>query len=116
MMCALLAYPEELAGGLMTTEYRLVLPVITAAQALQILRETADKLRQYSIFMLSMNRSTWLVMSLKALLFAHPDTLVIDFMQSRVVSVIALDEQDKSPRWLPSMICWRYRWWTSKTL
>jgi len=39
----LLAYPEDSAGGIMTTEYASVRPDLTATEAIQILRGMADE-------------------------------------------------------------------------
>ena len=37
----LLAYPEESAGGIMTTEYASIPPDLTASEAIQVLRGMA---------------------------------------------------------------------------
>jgi magnesium transporter len=92
----LLAYPEESAGGIMTTEYAAVPPQSTAAQALQILRETADEAETvFYIYVTDEQEHLVGVISLKALVFARPDALVREFMQTRLITVLPLEEQDE---------------------
>jgi magnesium transporter len=92
----LLTYPEESAGGIMTTEYAAVPPESTAAQALQILRETADEAETvFYIYVTDEQEHLVGVISLKALVFARPDALVREFMQTRLITVLPLEEQDE---------------------
>jgi len=92
----LLAYPEESAGGIMTTEYAAVPPDNTAEQALQILRETADEAETvFYIYVTDDQEHLVGVISLKALVFARPEALVRDFMQTRLITVLPLDEQNE---------------------
>jgi Mg/Co/Ni transporter MgtE len=68
----LLAYPEDSAGGIMTTEFITVQATRTAAQAMRAIRQS----------------------SLKELVLAEPKTSVAQFMHERIVSVNVRDSQD----------------------
>jgi magnesium transporter len=92
----LLTYPEESAGGIMTTEYAAVPPSLTAAQVIQILRETGSKAQTIFYVYVTDDQDLLVgVFSLSALIFAQPDALVSEFMQKRLISVHPLDEQDE---------------------
>ena len=92
----LLAYPEDSAGGIMTTDYVCVPPDVTARQAIKILRETAsvDDMLFYVYVTDATDRLVG-VFSLSKLIFADPSAHVAEFMSDRVKSVKLLDEQDE---------------------
>jgi magnesium transporter len=91
----LLAYPEESAGGIMTTEYAVVHPEHTAEQAIQVLRETGNEAETiFYVYVTDDGNHLIGVFSLSALIFAQPDKPVRDFMHKRVISVQLTDEQD----------------------
>jgi CBS domain-containing protein len=91
----LLSYPEDSAGGIMTTEYAYVPPDVTADQAIKFLRETAtDAETLFYVYVTDTQDHLMGVFSLKSLIFADPATHVADFMENRVKSVSLLDEQD----------------------
>lgn len=91
----LLAYPEETAGGLMTTEYVTIHPGLTAEQAIQTLRETAAEAETiFYVYVTSEDNHIAGVFSLSDLILAKPDTPVDNFMHKRVITVNVLDEQD----------------------
>ena len=91
----LLAYPEDSVGGIMTTDFVSLPPDLTAAQAIQRLRELADEVETilYVYVTDSANRLLG-VFSLHDLVMAKPGTRVSDFMQRRFVSVTPRDSQD----------------------
>lgn len=92
----LLGYPEESAGGIMTTEYNTVRPELTAGQAIQVLRETGGEAETiFYVYVTDEEDHLLGVFSLSTLIFADPDTLVADFMQKRVVTVHLYDDQDQ---------------------
>ncbi len=92
----LLIYPEDSAGGIMTTEYVAVSPDRTAEQVIQVLRETGkDAEMIFYIYVIDDQGHLVGVFSLSALIFAPPDTLVGEFMQKRLITVLPLDEQDE---------------------
>ncbi len=92
----LLTYPEESAGGIMTTEYAWVTPDLTAEQAIQFLRENAREAETlFYIYVLDADDHLLGVFSLNNLIFADPHAPVDDFMEKRVKTVHLLDDQDE---------------------
>jgi magnesium transporter len=91
----LLAYPEDTAGGIMTTEYAVVNPEHTAEQAIQVLRETGNEAETiFYVYVTDADGHLVGVFSLSALIFAKPDRMVKDFMRTRVISVKPKDKQN----------------------
>lgn len=92
----LLAYPEDSAGGIMTTEYVSVRPNLTADQAIQFLRETGNEAETiFYVYVTDEENHLDGVFSLSSLIFAKPNAQVSDFMIKRLVSVNLLDDQDQ---------------------
>lgn len=92
----LLSYPEDSAGGIMTTEYACVPPDVTAEQAIKILRETAtDAETLFYVYVTDTTDHLMGVFSLKNLIFASPDARVESFMEDRVKTVELMDDQDE---------------------
>jgi magnesium transporter len=92
----LLAYPEDTAGGIMTTEFVAIRPDLTAEQAIAVLRETAEEAETISYVYVTDNGGHLVgVFSLSKLVLTRPQTPVIELMQRRVISVGLLDSQDK---------------------
>jgi magnesium transporter len=91
----LLTYPEESAGGIMTTEY-FTLPVdLTAGQALTRLRETANDAETiYYLYVTDTEEHLLGVFSLRQLVLANPKTHIQDFMETRIISLDPTDDQD----------------------
>jgi len=91
----LLTYPDNSAGGIMTTEFIAVGPNLTAEQVITILRESAHEAENiFYIYVTDSEQHLVGVFSLKDLVLAKPDTPVTEFMHARVVSVNLLDSQD----------------------
>jgi len=92
----LLGYPEESAGGIMTTEYIAIPEHLTAA-------ETIDRLRQlepdaetiYYIYVVDGEGRLTGVLSLRDLIVAPPQTVVREFMYPEPVAVRLLTDQDE---------------------
>ena len=92
----LLSYPEDSAGGIMTTEYAYVPADVTAEEAIKLLRETAtDAETLFYVYVTDTQDHLMGVFSLKNLIFADPKARVRDFMEDRVKTVSLLDEQDE---------------------
>ena len=84
----LLAYREDTAGGLMTTAYVAVLHTLTAAQAIDRLRELEPDAEQvFYVYVIDEEEHLLGVLSLRDLIVARPDTQIRDFMIAKVVSV-----------------------------
>lgn len=92
----LLRYPEDAAGGIMTTEYAYVAPDMTASQTVEFLRNIRDQVETFFyIYVLDVEDHLVGVFSLTNLLFADPSTPVRDFMEERVKTVHPMDRQDE---------------------
>ncbi|MCE5260035.1 MAG: CBS domain-containing protein [Chloroflexi bacterium] len=92
----LLKYPEDSAGGIMTTDYVIVNPEMTAAQVTQYLREEAADIENITyIYVVDDQGHLVGVFSLHNLVLAAPEKRVADFMDEHVVSCRITDEQDE---------------------
>jgi magnesium transporter len=91
----LLTFPEDTAGGIMNTEYFIVPAYFNAEQVMERLRETAPEAETiYYIYVADQDEHLLGVFSLRQLVLAKPDALVIDFMEKRVVTVDLMDSQE----------------------
>ncbi len=92
----LLTYAVDSAGGLMTTEYVAVRPDLTAAQVMEVLRETANEAETiFYVYVTEADERLVGVFSLQNLVLAKPDRRVNDFMHHRIVTVMLEDTQDE---------------------
>ncbi len=92
----LLTYPEDSAGGIMTTDFAVVPLNVTAANAIKILRETASEIETFFyVYVTDTDNHLVGVFSLTNLIFAEPNMLVMDFMDDRVKTVNPLDDQEE---------------------
>ena len=91
----LLSYPEDSAGGIMTTDFAQVPPDITAEEAIKRLRETeTDTETIFYVYVTDTMNKLLGVFSLSNLIFADPGSKVSDFMEDRVKTVELLDDQE----------------------
>ncbi len=91
----LLAYPEDSAGGIMTTEYIALPASVTAAQAIDRLRELEpDAETIYYVYLVDRNETLVGVLSLRDLIVAKPETKVGQVMIREPITVNVLDDQD----------------------
>src|SRR3954469_633810 len=91
----LLAYPEESAGGIMTTEFVAVPATLTAAQAIDKLRELEpDAETIYYVYVVDEEENLVGVLSLRDLIVAKPATRIHDVMIKEPITVKVLDDQD----------------------
>jgi magnesium transporter len=91
----LLTYPEDSAGGIMTTQFAWVEPELTAEQALSFLREHAAEAETlFYVYVVDQEKHLQGVFSLNNLIFAPPQARVTEFMETRVKTVHLLDKQD----------------------
>lgn len=92
----LLTYPEDTAGGLMTTEFAAVRPNLTASQTIKQLRMIGEEIELlYYVYVTDESGRLIGDFSLPDLIMALPGTQVSEFMNKRVVSVHLTDEQDE---------------------
>ncbi len=91
----LLTYPEESAGGIMTTEFASIRPNLAAAQAIEALRAMADEVEtMFYVYVTDAEDHLVGAFSLNNLIFASPGAMVKDFMIERVISVNLTDDQE----------------------
>ena len=84
----LLAYGEETAGGLMTTDFITVSPDEMAQQVIDRLRELAPPSdRTYYLYVTDADGVLRGTVTLRGLIVARPDTAVREFMRSDPISV-----------------------------
>ncbi len=92
----LMAYPEDTAGGLMTTEFVWLPPDMTAEGAIRRLREMAPEAETiYYLYILDEQERLNGVMSLRELIFAAPDSPLAAVMHERVIAVGHYDDHRK---------------------
>jgi len=95
----LLSYPEDTAGGIMTTEFVWVAEDATAAQAIERIRKLAPDAEMVNyVYVLNGNHKLRGVLSLRELIVAPPDQVVRRFMQTGPVSVQVDDDQEDVAR------------------
>ncbi len=91
----LLTYPEESAGGIMTTEYASIRPELAAAQAIEALRAMSDEVEtMFYVYVTDEENHLLGTFSLNNLIFASPGAMVKDFMAKRVITVNLTDDQE----------------------
>ncbi|HEU5061453.1 MAG TPA: magnesium transporter [Kofleriaceae bacterium] len=95
----LLAYPEDSAGSLMTTEFVALPANVTAQQAIEIIRETAaDKETIYQAYAVDKNGTLLGVFSLRDLVVSPATRTVGEIMNPNIVSVPVEDDQEEVAR------------------
>jgi len=92
----LLGYPEDSAGGIMTTEFIAISAELTAADTIDRLRELEpDAETIYYLYVTDTDGRLVGVLSLRDLIVAQPESLVRDFMIPEPVAVGVLAPQDE---------------------
>lgn len=92
----LLKYPDDSAGSIMTTEFVTLRPKMTAEEAIKRIRRTGiDKETIYTCYVAD-DKSGKLsgIVSIRTLLIADDDDVVEDLMETNVISVNTLDDQE----------------------
>lgn len=91
----LLSYPEDTAGGIMTTDFASIRPGLTAAKAIEAIRsQEPDAESIFYVYVTDEEEHLLGVFSLSDLVLAKPNTLVSSFMHQKVVSASALTKQE----------------------
>lgn len=92
----LLVYPEDTAGGIMTTEYVAIPQDIKVERAIEVLRETApDAETIYYVYVINKQGQLVGVISLRELIVAHPEIQIEQIMRRKVISVNVLTDQEE---------------------
>jgi magnesium transporter len=95
----LLRYPDETAGGRMTTDFLTLSLDDTAESAIQYLRSTGLETDiPYYLFVVDKDKKLLGVMGLRELVCAKPEQQIGQIMNSQVVSVQAMQDQEEAAR------------------
>ena len=98
---ALLKYPEDSAGSLMTPEYVDLKKDMTVEDAFKRIRRTGvDKETIYTCYVTDAQRHLLGVTTVKELLLHDYDDLIEDFMETNVIYVNTLDDQEDAAQQL----------------
>lgn len=90
-----LSYPEDSAGSVMTAEFLDLHKDMTVSQAIEsIRRKGVDKETVYVAYVTNASRVLEGIVSLKDLIFAQPDALVGDIMETDILCANTLDHQE----------------------
>ncbi|MGB0679076.1 MAG: magnesium transporter, partial [Polyangiales bacterium] len=92
------AYPEDSAGGLMTTEYVALSPGTKVWEAIEAVRRLSREEQTetvYYIYVCGYGRKLLGVLSLRDLILADPGQALADVMVTQVVRVAPTDDQEK---------------------
>ncbi len=97
----ILKYPEDSAGSIMTTEFVDLKKDMTVEDALKRIRRTGPDKETINIsFVIDANRRLLGTVSIRTLLLAEDDDVIGDIMDSNVISVQTLDDQEDVARML----------------
>ena len=92
----ILKYPKDSAGSIMTTEYVDLKKSMTVAQAIRHIRQTGvDKETIYTCYVTDSRRKLLGLVSAKVLLLANEDDRLEDIMETHVIYVSTLDDQEE---------------------
>ena len=92
----LLKFPEDSAGSIMTTELVILRPDMTAEEAIKRIRRTGvDKETIYTCYVADNLSKLRGIITIKDLLLAEDDTKVCDMMDTNVISVTTLTDQEE---------------------
>jgi magnesium transporter len=95
----LLNYPDETAGGLMTTSYIALNPSATTAQAIDFLREVEPNVETpYYMYVVDNTHHLVGIIGMRALIVARPDTVVSSIMDTEVISASPDQDQEEVAR------------------
>lgn len=92
----LLAYPDDTAGTIMTTEFIDLKENMTVEESFNKIRKIGlDKETVYTCYVLTVDRKIIGVVDVKDLLIADPKALVKDIMSPNVITISTLDDQEE---------------------
>jgi magnesium transporter len=95
----LLEYPDETAGGRMTTEFLSIQKTATAAEVIEQLRNSKpDSEVPYYIFVIDKNQKLVGVTGLRELVVSSPQTIIDNIMDPEVISVDTWLDQEEVAR------------------
>ncbi len=90
----LLKYPENTAGGIMTTEFAYVDQNLTVMDVLNSLRKMADNVETiYYVYIISKKGDLVGVISLRDILLSDPDSKVSEIMHTHIIKADVMEDQ-----------------------
>ena len=91
----LLKYPEDSAGSIMTTECVILRPKMTVEEAIKRIRRTGiDKETIYTCYVSAPDSTLIGITTIKTLLLCEEDEIIENIMETNVISVNTLDDQE----------------------
>lgn len=91
----ILKYPEDSAGSIMTTECVILRPKMTAEEAIKRIRRTGiDKETIYTCYVSDSDSTLIGIVTIKTLLLSDDDEVIENIMETNVISVNTLDDQE----------------------
>ncbi|MBQ9680218.1 MAG: magnesium transporter [Ruminococcus sp.] len=91
----ILKYPEDSAGSIMTTECVILRPKMTAEEAIKRIRRTGiDKETIYTCYVSDGSSTLIGIVTIKTLLLSEDDEVIENIMETNVISVNTLDDQE----------------------
>ncbi len=91
-------YPEETAGGNMTTNFATVSPKMTVQEALEHLRRSAPRKMIYYIYVVDEDQRLLGVVTLRQLVLADPNQRIADLMIRDIVAVRVDEDREQVAR------------------
>ena len=91
----ILKYPEDSAGSIMTTEFVTLRPKMTVEEAIKRIRRTGvDKETIYTCYVTDSSSTLIGIVTIKTLLLSEEDELIENLMETNVIYVNTLDDQE----------------------
>ena len=91
----ILKYPEDSAGSIMTTEFVALRPKMTVEEAIKRIRRTGiDKETIYTCYVSDTSSTLIGIVTIKTLLLSEEDELIENLMETNVIYVNTLDDQE----------------------
>jgi magnesium transporter len=93
-------WPDTSAGHLMNTSYVAVIPTLTVAQALDAVRAQAKKTSEqvYAVYVMQDDARVLGLASIRDLILAEPEDVLIDIMRTNFLSVPPEEDQEEVAR------------------
>ncbi len=96
MINQLLAYPEDTAGSIMTTEYVDLKRDMTVSQAFEKIRKVGtDRETIYTCYVIDASRHLIGIISAKTLLLSPGDAIIGDIMEENIIFASTLDHKEE---------------------
>ena len=109
-----LNYPPDSAGGIMTSEFLSIHAGMTVADAVETIRHTGVKKETvYVIYVTDRSRVLVGTVELKDLLFARPDEIISDIMNTEVISVPTTEDKESTAALISRSWTAKSDWWES---